>query len=154
MKTEGLTLSEAAKVLDEGRCEGIVYKDSAVIYHGKNGSQMSIGRSLKDFHLPNWQLVNPVIPTDDVEVVRYMVVRNNDGGCQGTFGEKDGADIVARQITGRVVELRGIDKRPVVEPEVVEWETHATSVIGGAMICHVLPDSFADKTVIVRLKGE
>jgi hypothetical protein len=140
MKVDNLTFIEAVQALKDGKCEAITSMDcdSCKFYLLPDGyldSSESRGENRgpscsRAILLNDWYLVNPVIPTEEREVVRWAIIAPS-GFCECTSATHECAEGLRRSYGTngegyRLVELKGIDHVPVPPKEKKRVEGHVT----------------------------
>ena len=124
MKTTGLTLQEALQALVDGKAKRASHPNSAaylIFDREKNRFEwegVHVGFAFASGQLtPEWSLIDPVQEYEEVEVVKWAVVKE-DGTFVGVWGSAENAEVSysAKSNQGsRIIKMTGIDRVPKKE---------------------------------------
>lgn len=124
MKTTGLTLQEALQALVDGKAKRASHPNSAaylIFDREKNRfawEGVHVGFTFASEQLtPEWSLIDPVQEYEEVEVVKWAVVKE-DGTFVGVWGSAENAEVSysAKSNQGsRIIKMTGIDCVPKKE---------------------------------------
>lgn len=127
MKTTGLTLDEALKALVAGKAKRAVhpfatetflyYNDSKHCFAWQYYHSSATATFIKEHLTPEWSLIDPVQEYEEVEVVKWAVVKE-DGTFVGVWGSAENAEVSysAKSNQGsRIIKMTGIDRVPKKE---------------------------------------
>lgn len=124
MKTTGLTLQEALQALVDGKAKRASHPNSAaylIFDREKNRfawKGVHVGFTFASGQLtPEWSLIDPVQEYEEVEVVKWAVVKE-DGTFVGVWGSAENAEVSysAKSNQGsRIIKMTGIDRVPKKE---------------------------------------